>query len=345
MINDRVKEYIIEKPSNVKFSKITDDLYWARLPLPFRLDHVNVFAIHSIDGLVIIDTGINNKETKDCWDVIIRNLPLKLEISKIIITHHHPDHIGLSKYLADKLKVNIYAPKKEIIRSKKIINLSDEDYLNLLSSNYEEFGLDEVISNKSNIVGNFYKGMIKELPNILNLNDEFQIKTKNGNWHARFDTGHSPSHLSLYDKERKVYLCFDFLLPRISPNISIGIEDNESNILEEYFKYLNNIIDDMGNDWVVIPGHEFPYYNPTKRAKKLILHHRIRLELLLTEIKKLPLTVKESMEILFGKIQNSHDLFFASCETKAHLNYLLYENKIKIDKTERAYKYIYNYRN
>ena len=84
--------------------------------------------------------------------------------------------------------------------------------------------------------------------------------------------------------------------------ISIGIEDNESNILEEYFKYLNNIIDDMGNDWIVIPGHEFPYYNPTKRAKKLILHHRSRLELLVTEMKKLPLTVKESMEILFGQI-------------------------------------------
>ena len=60
MINNRVKEFIIEKPSNIKFSKIIEDLYWARLPLPFRLDHVNVFAVNSIDGLVIIDTGINN---------------------------------------------------------------------------------------------------------------------------------------------------------------------------------------------------------------------------------------------------------------------------------------------
>ena len=85
MINDRVKEFIIEKPSNIKFSKIIEDLYWARLPLPFRLDHVNVFAVNSIDGLVIIDTGINNNETRDCWDIIIKNLPLKSEINKIII--------------------------------------------------------------------------------------------------------------------------------------------------------------------------------------------------------------------------------------------------------------------
>ena len=45
------------------------------------------------------------------------------------------------------------------------------------------------------------------------------------------------------------------------------------------------------------------------------------------------------MGILFGKIKNSHDLFFASCETKAHLNYLFNANKILIDKKERAYKY------
>ena len=65
---------------------------------------------------------------------------------------------------------------------------------------------------------------------------------------------------------------------------------------------------------------------------------------LITEIKKSPLTVKLAMGILFGKIKNSHDLFFASCETKAHLNYLFNSDKILIDKNERAYKYIYNYR-
>ena len=54
---------------------------------------------------------------------------------------------------------------------------------------------------------------------------------------------------------------------------------------------------------------------------------------------------KQSISTMFGKIKNSHDLFFASCETKAHLNYLFNTNKILIDKKERAYKYIYNYRN
>ena len=345
MNNEKIKRYKISNPSSNRFLKITEDLYWARIPLPFRLDHVNVFAIKSIDGLVLIDTGINNEETKRSWDSILKNLPPKHEISKIVISHHHPDHIGLSKYLSEKLKVDVYAPKKELSRAKKIINLSDDEYGYLLSKSYKEFGFSENIIIKSKNRGNFYKGMIKELPKINDLQENFTIVTKEGSWCARFDTGHSPSQLSLFDKERKLYLCFDFLLPRISPNISVGIEDNEFNILEEYYKYLNSISNDYSSDWIVIPGHEFPYYDPVKRANNLIIHHNSRLDLILSEIKNTELTILDAMEILFDKVNNSHDIFFASCETKAHINYLLSTNKIILDKSKNVFKYINNYRN
>tara|TARA_B100000902_G_scaffold216632_1_gene205959 strand:+ start:237 stop:1274 length:1038 start_codon:yes stop_codon:yes gene_type:complete len=345
MTNEKVKKYKISNPSSNRFLKITEDLYWARIPLPFRLDHVNVFAIKSIDGLVLIDTGINNEETKRSWDSILENLPTNHEISKIIISHHHPDHIGMSKYLSEKLKVNVYAPKKELSRAKKIINLSDDEYGYLLSKSYKEFGFSENIIIKSKNRGNFYKGMIKELPKINDLQENFTIVTKEGSWCARFDTGHSPSQLSLFDKERKLYLCFDFLLPRISPNISVGIEDNEFNILEEYYKYLNSISNDYSSDWIVIPGHEFPYYDPVKRANNLIIHHNSRLDLILSEIKNTELTILDAMEILFDKVNNSHDIFFASCETKAHINYLLSANKIILDKSKNVFKYLNNYRN
>ena len=74
MRNKELKEYKIKPPSKDKLTKIMDDLYWARLPLPFRLDHVNIFAINSVEGLVIIDTGLNNFETMACWNSIIKNL-------------------------------------------------------------------------------------------------------------------------------------------------------------------------------------------------------------------------------------------------------------------------------
>ena len=93
MKNKDLKEYKIKPPSKYKFTKIIDDLYWARLPLPFRLDHVNIFAINSVEGLVIVDTGLNNFETMTCWNSIIKNVEKEIKVSKLLISHHHPDHI------------------------------------------------------------------------------------------------------------------------------------------------------------------------------------------------------------------------------------------------------------
>ena len=79
MKNKDLKEYKTKPPSKYKFTKIIDDLYWARLPLPFRLDHVNIFAINSVEGLVIVDTGLNNFETMTCWNSIIKNFEKEID--------------------------------------------------------------------------------------------------------------------------------------------------------------------------------------------------------------------------------------------------------------------------
>ena len=134
------------------------------------------------------------------------------------------------------------------------------------------------------------------------------------------------------DEVRKIYLCFDFLLPRISPNISVGIEDIENNILGKYINYLEDVKNNFDEEWIVFPGHEFPYFDPVKRASSLINHHENRLDLLYKSIKITSIKVKTAMDLLFGSIENDHDLFFAICETKAHLNLLVNNKKINIKK-------------
>ena len=341
MENSQLNKIKISNPLKNRFSKITEDLFWARIPLPFRLDHVNVYAINSNDGLIIIDTGIDNRLTRKCWEEIIENLSPSLSLSKIIITHHHPDHIGASKFLSNKLNLKVFAPKVELQRVKKLMSLTDAEYSRLMTLNYKEFGLNKKLIDRVKIQGNNFKKMVKHLPKINGIENPLIIETKHGIWKGRFDTGHSPSQLSLYDEERKIYLCFDFLLPRISPNISVGIDDNENNVLEEYLKYLNQI-KKMDENWSVFPGHEYPYKNPSKRAVSLIKHHINRLDTLLKVISKQPINVSEATEVLFGKIKNDHDIFFASCEAKSHLNYLINKEKImkKLKHKDIEYKYI-----
>ena len=96
--------------------------------------------------------------TEICWPIIIL-----IKVSKLLISHHHPDHIGLSKFLSEKLNIKVYAPKNEILRAEKIINLSDKEYGQMLSNKYEEFGLARKVVLHAKTRGNFYRSMIKTI--------------------------------------------------------------------------------------------------------------------------------------------------------------------------------------
>ena len=318
------------RPELGKFNKLTDDIYWAKLPLPFRLDHINVFLIDSIEGLIIIDCGIKNEVTEKNWEKLLRNLPVKKEITKIIVSHHHPDHIGFAKVLSKKIKANVYAPKIEYLRSKTILNLPDHEYGNIITSAYKKFGFSDEFNSIIYNQGNYYSHLVKELPDFIPISLPYEIKTNNGVWKGRFDTGHSPSQLSFYDEKRKLFLCIDFLLPRITPNISVGIENIDQDILIKYFEYLESI-QKMDEDWLVIPSHEYAYYDPVKRAKNLIIHHNNRLKKILsifTDSDVKNVTTSDVLKELFGDLEDNHEIFHASCEARSHLNYLISKQQL-----------------
>ncbi|MCB1343658.1 MAG: MBL fold metallo-hydrolase, partial [Pseudooceanicola sp.] len=79
--------------------EVRDGILWTRIPLPYRLDHVNVYLVRDTNGWALIDTGIQTDEAKATWDALFEG-PLKgITLSKIIVTHFHPDHIGLAGWL------------------------------------------------------------------------------------------------------------------------------------------------------------------------------------------------------------------------------------------------------
>src|SRR5690606_30954326 len=81
---------------------IRDGVLWARIPLPYRLDHVNVYLVRDHDAWTLIDTGINTAEARAAWENLFTGAFRGLPISKVIVTHHHPDHIGLAGWLCER---------------------------------------------------------------------------------------------------------------------------------------------------------------------------------------------------------------------------------------------------
>src|SRR6516225_1473684 len=81
---------------------------WLRMPLPFALDHINLWLLEDGPGWTIVDTGFATARTKELWEQIFAERLEGLPITRVIVTHYHPDHIGLAGWLTERWQVSLW---------------------------------------------------------------------------------------------------------------------------------------------------------------------------------------------------------------------------------------------
>ncbi len=78
--------------------EVAPGVFWLRMPLPFALDHINLWLLRDRldgrDGWTIIDCGITNDIIKGHWETIFANELDGLPVLRVLVTHCHPDHVG-----------------------------------------------------------------------------------------------------------------------------------------------------------------------------------------------------------------------------------------------------------
>ena len=312
----------IDVPQPGHMVALADDLYWFRFSLPFRLNHINLYALDTADGWLLIDCGIKADSNAVQWPPMLDGPLAGKPIAGILVTHYHADHVGYAGQLSKLTGAPIMTGAIEHEMMRWALDMTNADYETLAGKIYSEFGLPEDVIERTKTSGNFYRSLVGELPDVTILEAGHEIKTVAGNWQIRFDGGHSPGHMSFSEHARKLYLGIDFLLPRISPNVSAPLRNINADVLADYFTYLHDMCS-LDNDWLVISGHDWPYYGGGIRAAALIAHHQQRLAQLMDAAKITPLSTKMASDHLFPFELTDHEVFFASCEARAHLNHLL----------------------
>ena len=312
----------IEAAQKGSLRQLADDLFWARFDLPFRLNHINLYMLATAEGWVLIDTGLNNDITAQHWQALLTGPLAGKPVCQIIVTHHHVDHIGYAGPLAALTGAQVYTSAAEAEHAKWLYALAGEDFGNLLAETYHRYGLSVESVKAARKDGSRYRRNTASLPEFRLLRAGDEIKTFAGSWRVRTDKGHSDAQISLMDRERGLFLSVDFLLPRISPNISADIRDPDFDLLSAYFTYLEEMIE-LPADMQIFPGHDWPFRNGGVRAQQLIDHHNHRLDLLSAAAQTAPLTVWSAMDELFGRTFGDHEMYFASGEARVHLNHLV----------------------
>ena len=319
--------------------EVAPGVRWIRMRLPFALDHINLWLLRDeIDGVAgwtIVDCGIANDETKASWGQVFATQLEGMPVLRVIVTHMHPDHVGLSQWLCEKWNVPMWISMTDYLTAQWLsckeggAAVGSRAGSGGSADHFQKHGLTgsedlEKIRSRSNYYSNMVPGVPRQYRRIL---DAESISIGGRAWLVIMGYGHAPEHASLFCKELGVLISGDMLLPRISTNVSVYDADPDADPLGLYLDSIEKYLA-LPKDTLVLPSHGKPFTGITPRVAQLKAHHEERLADALSACKK-PAHAREIVPVLFKRELDIHQLTFAMGEAIAHLNYLLRRGKLR----------------
>jgi glyoxylase-like metal-dependent hydrolase (beta-lactamase superfamily II) len=312
--------------------EIAPGILWLRLPLPFQLDHVNVYLLEDGAGWTLIDTGLGSAQTRALWESILSGPLHGRSLTRVVATHFHPDHVGSAGWLSERFDIPLYMSQTEYLVA---LNLHlDPGALDAgpFRQFYMRHGLDVETTTKVVTQGHSYLKMLTGLPPTfrrLIAGERLQIGGR------EFDVlsggGHSPEQLMLFCRPEKLLLSADQVLARISPNVSVWAVDPEGDPLAIYLRSLESLRMHLDSDSLVLPGHDLPFYGLHRRIDELRWHHERRCRAIDEACRQAPKSAAELVPVLFHRPLDPHGMGFAFSEVLAHVNFMSRQNTLAWD--------------
>lgn len=315
---------------------------WIRMPLPFALDHVNLWLLEDDDGYTCVDSGIALDAIKDLWDRVLAEVCRGRPIKRLIVTHFHPDHMGLAQWLAARLAVPIWATQGEFLTARAVFEQLPGFSVASMLDQFKRHGLDPVRIDALKVRGNAYRRGVPELPTrYRRIFDDEEIPIGAHRWRIMVGHGHSPEHAALYCEALGIMISGDMLLPRISTNISVFAATPDADPLGRFLASLARYAQ-LPADTLVLPSHGRPFRGLRNRVAQLSAHHAERCNALLAACgpEDGPRSAAQLLQTLFPRELDTHQVMFAMGEAIAHLNHLEQRGALRrIDTSEEIARF------
>ena len=322
---------IASPPGPAETIEIAPRIHWLRMPLPFALDHINLWLLADDDGMTLVDCGYGDPPTRELWDRHFASTLQTHPIRRIITTHCHPDHVGNAAWLSQRVGAPVAMTAAEFLTAHALVADTGGNATRAILDLFRRHGLgrDKLAALESR--GNRYRRGVPELP------ATYQRIREGGTRHAAGTTwrviegfGHSPEHASLYSAELGVLIAGDMLLPKISTNVSVQPIEPDGDPLASFLESLSTL-DALPPSTLVLPSHGLPFRGIPVRVGELRAHHAARLAELEEAVRasNAPVTAAETVPVLFRRELDVHQLFFAMGEAIAHLNHLWHSGRVE----------------
>ncbi len=307
--------------------EVTPGVMWLRMPLPFALNHINLWLLQDGDGWAIVDTGFGHDETKKNWEQIFSTVLAGKKITRVLVTHYHPDHIGSAAWLCERWSVPLWITTGEYLTAHAVRD-SKGGYEHAANQElFRQHGLSDAQLKAQDTRVNAYARGVPALPaTYTRMMDGDKISIGNHMWRIKTTFGHAPEHATLYCDELNVLISGDQVLPRITTNVGVWGNQPDGNPLELFLRSLD-FFEPLPQNTLVLPSHDRVFRGLHFRLQQLREHHVARLNELVEALDQ-PKSAAELLPVLFKRALDDHQLMFAIGETVAHLNYLLNEKRV-----------------
>lgn len=315
-------------PDPATVCEVATGVLWIRMPLPFALDHINLWLLEDTDGWTIVDTGICRDEVKELWRSLFSGVMATRRVRRLIATHFHPDHLGLAGWLHEEVEAPLWMTRTEWLMGTMLYHDVDGRIAARQVDFYRSHGLDQRWLDALSAGGNRYRLHISPPPpSFHRLSDGDVMKVGGRDWRVIVGMGHAPEHACLYCAELSLLIAGDQILPRITPNVALSAAEPDANPLGLFLDSLTRIRR-LPSDTLVLPSHGYPFRGLHERIDQMSRHHHQRLDALLVACEE-PRSAADLLSVLFKRELDAHQIMFAMGESLSHLAYLAKDHKLE----------------
>ena len=312
---------------------VAEGVRWIRMPLPFALDHINLWVLEDGDGWTLVDAGYGAEATRALWEGHFAGLLAGRPVRNLVVTHYHPDHVGNAAWLLERTGAAFWMTSAEFLSAHAAhddtAGFDRPTGIDVFARN----GLDTARFPERMRTANGYRRGVPELPRqYRRLMHGDRLAIGGRDWEVITVYGHAPEHAALWCEALGVLISGDQVLPRITTNVGVWGNQPEGNPLALFLDSLGRF-GHLPDDALVLPSHDRVFRGLHPRIAQLHEHHERRLERLLEGCAK-PITAYEAIPLLFKRALDEHQMRFAMGEAIAHLHYL--ERRGRVVRSEDA---------